>query len=74
MTPVLEVIAPGLLTTVQDRGRHGYQAFGMPVAGAVDEYALRIANTVSYTHLKSMYASSIRATLMLSRKRWRVSW
>lgn len=44
MTPVLEVIAPGLLTTVQDRGRHGYQAFGMPVAGAVDEYALRIAN------------------------------
>ena len=39
MTPVLEVIAPGLLTTVQDRGRHCYQAFGMPVAGAVDEYA-----------------------------------
>ena len=26
MTPVLEVIAPGLLTTVQDRGRHCYQA------------------------------------------------
>ncbi|HHV06855.1 MAG TPA: biotin-dependent carboxyltransferase [Firmicutes bacterium] len=44
MTAVLEVVMPGLLTTVQDRGRHGYQAFGMPVAGAVDEYALRIAN------------------------------
>lgn len=44
MTDVLEVITPGLLTTVQDRGRHGYQAFGMPVAGAMDEYALRIAN------------------------------
>jgi len=44
MTNVLEVIKPGLLTTIQDRGRHGYQAFGMPVAGAVDEFALRVAN------------------------------
>lgn len=44
MGEVFEVLAPGLLTTVQDRGRHGYQAFGMPVAGAVDEYALRVAN------------------------------
>ncbi|QBS36658.1 biotin-dependent carboxyltransferase [Thermaerobacter sp. FW80] len=44
MAEVFEVVAPGLLTTVQDRGRHGYQAFGVPVAGAVDEYALRIAN------------------------------
>ena len=44
MTALLETITPGLLTTIQDRGRHGYQAFGMPVAGAVDEYALRIAN------------------------------
>lgn len=44
MTPILKTISPGLLTTIQDRGRHGYQAFGMPVAGAVDEYALRIAN------------------------------
>lgn len=44
MTKILEVITPGLLTTIQDRGRHGYQAFGMPVAGAVDEFALRVAN------------------------------
>ncbi|MDI3538703.1 MAG: hypothetical protein PWP58_1592 [Bacillota bacterium] len=44
MAAVFEVLTPGLLTTVQDRGRHGYQAFGMPVAGAVDEYALRVAN------------------------------
>jgi antagonist of KipI len=44
MTKVLEIITPGLLTTIQDRGRHGYQAFGMPVAGAMDDYALRTAN------------------------------
>ena len=29
----LHVIKPGLLTTIQDLGRHGYQASGVPVAG-----------------------------------------
>ncbi|PRR78258.1 KipI antagonist [Clostridium liquoris] len=40
----LKVITPGLLTTVQDKGRIGYQQFGMPVAGAMDEYSLRLGN------------------------------
>ncbi|AVX21753.1 biotin-dependent carboxylase uncharacterized domain-containing protein [Carboxydocella sporoproducens DSM 16521] len=40
----IRVIKPGLLTTIQDRGRFGYQQWGIPVAGAMDEYALRIAN------------------------------
>jgi allophanate hydrolase subunit 2 len=31
----------GLLTTVQDPGRWGYQAVGMPVAGAMDGFARR---------------------------------
>ncbi len=35
---------PGLLTTVQDRGRHGYQRFGMPVSGAMDVFSLELAN------------------------------
>jgi len=38
------VLRPGLLTTVQDRGRFGYQKFGVPVSGAVDGIALRVAN------------------------------
>ncbi len=38
------VIRPGLLTTVQDLGRFGYQRFGMPVSGAMDRVALRLAN------------------------------
>ncbi len=42
--PVLEVIRPGLLTTVQDLGRYGFQSCGMPVAGAMDRFALRAAN------------------------------
>jgi len=40
----IEVLRPGLLTTVQDRGRIGYQKFGVPVSGAVDEVALRVGN------------------------------
>ncbi|MGP0584746.1 biotin-dependent carboxyltransferase family protein [Paenibacillus timonensis] len=35
---------PGLLTTVQDLGRFGVQKFGVIVSGAMDAFALRIAN------------------------------
>ena len=42
--PAFEVLAPGMLTTVQDRGRYGYQRIGVPVSGAMDEFALRAAN------------------------------
>ncbi|MDE3088416.1 MAG: KipI antagonist, partial [Chloroflexota bacterium] len=42
----MEVIAPGLLTTVQDLGRVGYQKFGVPVSGAMDSFALRAANAL----------------------------
>lgn len=40
----LTVIQPGMLTTVQDLGRWGHQAIGMPVAGAMDPMALRRGN------------------------------
>ncbi|HEX8042687.1 biotin-dependent carboxyltransferase family protein [Candidatus Deferrimicrobium sp.] len=38
------VVSPGFLTTVQDEGRRGYRAFGMPWAGAMDRYAFAAAN------------------------------
>ena len=41
---MIEVLKPGLQTTVQDAGRPGFQAYGMPVAGAQDSYSFRIAN------------------------------
>jgi antagonist of KipI len=41
---MLEVLAPGPLTTVQDLGRPGLRALGVPVAGAADADALRVAN------------------------------
>jgi antagonist of KipI len=40
----LEVLDGGLLTTVQDLGRTGYERFGVPVAGTMDPFALRAAN------------------------------
>lgn len=39
-----EVLHPGMYTTVQDLGRHGYQKFGLSVQGSVDDYAHRLAN------------------------------
>lgn len=38
------VIKPGLLTTVQDRGRYGYAHLGISPAGAADALSFRIAN------------------------------
>jgi antagonist of KipI len=35
---------PGLLSTVQDLGRWGHQALGVPVAGPMDVYSHRLAN------------------------------
>jgi len=40
----VEVIRPGLLTTVQDLGRPGHRASGLPLSGAMDAFALRVAN------------------------------
>lgn len=42
--PVFEIVKPGLLTTLQDVGRHGYQQYGIVASGAMDSYALKIAN------------------------------
>ena len=40
----LHILRPGMLTTVQDLGRYGHQSEGVPVSGAMDHAALRIAN------------------------------
>ncbi len=38
------VITPGPYMTVQDKGRTGYQQMGIPVSGALDAFAHRVAN------------------------------
>lgn len=42
----VKVINPGFLSTIQDKGRNGYQAFGVPEAGAMDREAILIANAL----------------------------
>lgn len=40
----IKVLKCGLLTTVQDKGRFGYEKYGVVVSGAMDQYAMRISN------------------------------
>jgi antagonist of KipI len=40
------VVKPGMLTTLQDRGRRGCAALGVGVAGPMDDVALRLANAL----------------------------
>ena len=40
----IEVVRPGLLTTVQDRGRPGFAHLGVPPSGAVDAPAYELGN------------------------------
>lgn len=40
----LRVLRAGILSTLQDLGRYGYQRFGVPVGGVMDDYSHRLAN------------------------------
>jgi biotin-dependent carboxylase-like uncharacterized protein len=41
---MIEVVKPGLSTTVQDAGREGYYNLGIPPSGALDQFSLAAAN------------------------------
>ena len=43
----LEILSPGLLTTVQDDGRYGYQAYGVSPAGPMDARAFHLADLLA---------------------------
>lgn len=47
---MIKIISPGLLTTLQDGGRYGYQQFGVPVCGAMDRWSLNLANQLVDNH------------------------
>jgi biotin-dependent carboxylase-like uncharacterized protein len=42
----IDVIKPGALSLLQDRGRFGHQRFGVVVGGAMDEWSHRCANAL----------------------------
>ena len=39
-----EIIESGMMTTVQDLGRHGYSWMGIPPSGAFDAFSLKVGN------------------------------
>ena len=42
----IKIIKAGILDTVQDLGRYGYQSSGINPGGAMDKYALQVANAL----------------------------
>ncbi|WP_228851919.1 5-oxoprolinase subunit C family protein [Aegicerativicinus sediminis] len=43
---MIEVLSSGFYSTIQDLGRFGFSHYGVPVSGAMDETALRLANAL----------------------------
>lgn len=41
---MIEILHPGFQSTIQDCGRYGYRKYGVPISGAMDCYALKVAN------------------------------
>ncbi|WP_100333005.1 5-oxoprolinase subunit C family protein [Bacillus alkalisoli] len=46
MKPIFQVLKTGLVTSFQDKGRIGYQAFGVVTSGAMDMFSFEIANSL----------------------------
>jgi len=40
----LHIKKPGLQTTIQDAGRNGFEAFGIPTGGVMDDFSFKLAN------------------------------
>lgn len=72
----LHIIKPGLLTTVQDLGRPGHQASGVPIAGPMDAFSHRLANqlvgndpsaaTLEVTLIGPEIEAAVEATMAVS--------
>jgi biotin-dependent carboxylase-like uncharacterized protein len=43
---MIEVLQPGFYSTIQDLGRFGYQCYGVPISGAMDQFSARLANDI----------------------------
>jgi antagonist of KipI len=57
----LRVVKAGMLTTIQDRGRWGLQAHGVPVAGPMDPCSHRLANALAGNDVD---AATLEVTLL----------
>jgi antagonist of KipI len=44
---MIEILKGGILSSIQDQGRYGFRKYGTPTSGAMDRYALRLANILA---------------------------
>ena len=68
--PMINVIEPGLQTTVQDLGRPMHQINGFPASGAMDQQALQVGNLLVGN---SPYAAALEFSLTGPTLRFMVS-
>jgi antagonist of KipI len=68
----IRVIKSGMLTTVQDMGRWGMQASGVPVAGPMDPVSHRIANALAgnAADAATLEATLVGPELLFEDERW----
>ena len=43
---MVNVINPGIYSTIQDLGRFGFQNYGVPISGVMDNYSAKLANNI----------------------------
>ena len=36
---MIEVIKPGLYSSIQDKGRFGFENYGVPISGSMDQFS-----------------------------------
>ena len=68
----LRVITPGMLTTIQDLGRWGWQGRGVPVAGPMDPRSHRLANTLVGNEIDA--ATLVRSEELNTQLQTRITW
>ena len=42
----ITILKPGMMSSVQDLGRWGFQQFGVPIGGAMDKVSAALANII----------------------------
>ncbi|PTE72588.1 biotin-dependent carboxyltransferase family protein [Staphylococcus devriesei] len=62
----IKIIKPGLFTTVQDKGRFGYQHLGFSSAGAMDRYSYEVGQALINNQGPSLEYTIIGPTLQFN--------
>ncbi len=50
---MIKVLKPGFYTSIQDKGRTGFAAIGVPVSGVMDSYSANLANSILNNNLNN---------------------